>query len=102
MQAVQYLEADVHPTRRQSRDGISHLLDGLAADFKLTKSERLQIVNLAPTSLVELHVVSLSSFFPARPRARAPARTALAAMHILSFLIPRDNAVAELGRQWRG
>ncbi|POY73954.1 hypothetical protein BMF94_2997 [Rhodotorula taiwanensis] len=55
-EAVQYLEADVHPTRRQSRDGISHLLDGLAADFKLTKSERLQIVNLAPTSLVELHV----------------------------------------------
>ncbi|GAA6017119.1 hypothetical protein JCM8202_005912 [Rhodotorula sphaerocarpa] len=54
-EAVQYLEADVHPTRRQSHDAVAKLLDGLD-DYDLTKSERLQLVNLAPTSLVELHV----------------------------------------------
>lgn len=55
-QAVQYLEADVHPMRRQTSAAVATLLDGLD-NYDLTKSERLQIVNLAPTTLVELQVV---------------------------------------------
>ncbi|GAA5988128.1 hypothetical protein JCM10908_002074 [Rhodotorula pacifica] len=54
-EAVQYLEADAHPMRRQTSAGVAKLLDGLD-DYELTKSERLQIVNLAPQTLVELHV----------------------------------------------
>ncbi|GAA5968458.1 hypothetical protein JCM8115_006395 [Rhodotorula mucilaginosa] len=54
-EAVQYLEAAVHPMRRQTSAAVAQLLDGLD-DYDLTKSERLQIVNLAPTTLVELHV----------------------------------------------
>jgi len=46
----------VHPTRRQTGDAVSTLLDELE-QLQLTKAERLQVVNLAPTSLVELHVV---------------------------------------------
>lgn len=42
--------------RRQTSAAVARLLDGLD-DYDLTKSERLQIVNLAPTTLVELHVV---------------------------------------------
>jgi hypothetical protein len=56
----------VHPLRRQTNESVSKLLDELE-ELDLTKSERLQLVNLAPTSIVELHVVrplsSLSSLF---------------------------------------
>lgn len=61
-QAVQYLEAAVHPMRRQTSAAVAQLLDGLD-DYDLTKSERLQIVNLAPTTLVELHVVRCPLLF---------------------------------------
>jgi hypothetical protein len=59
-QAVQYLEAAVHPMRRQTSAAVAQLLDGLD-DYDLTKS--LQIVNLAPTTLVELHVVRCPLLF---------------------------------------
>ncbi|GAA5868692.1 hypothetical protein JCM3774_003627 [Rhodotorula dairenensis] len=65
-EAVEYLEADVHPMRRQTSAAVAKLLDGLD-DYDLTKSERLQIVNLAPTTLVELHVCieDLAERYPA-------------------------------------
>ncbi|GAA6009309.1 hypothetical protein JCM10207_004345 [Rhodosporidiobolus poonsookiae] len=54
-EALRYLEDAVHPMRRQTADAVSRLLDELE-DLDLTKAERLQLVNLAPTSVVELHV----------------------------------------------
>ena len=70
MQCIQYLEDEAHPMRRQSPAAIKTLLDYLV-DFKrpdtagemqrLTHAECLQIVNLAPTTLVEMVVVSLAS-----------------------------------------
>ncbi|GAA5827467.1 hypothetical protein JCM3770_006967 [Rhodotorula araucariae] len=54
-EALRYLEDPVHPTIRQSRDAVDTLLDHLD-DQDLTKAERLQIVNLAPTTPVELHL----------------------------------------------
>ncbi|GAA5962020.1 hypothetical protein JCM21900_002800 [Sporobolomyces salmonicolor] len=54
-EAIRYLEDDVHPIRRQTPKSVANLLDKLE-DLDLTKAERLHIVNLAPTSLVELHV----------------------------------------------
>jgi len=56
-QAIQYLSAEYQPTRRQSDAGIAQLVKDLAP-FALTKAEKLQIVNLAPTEPVELYVVS--------------------------------------------
>jgi len=41
---------------RQSEESIGELLDQLEK-LDLTKSERLQLINTAPTTLVELHVV---------------------------------------------
>ncbi|KAI0258828.1 hypothetical protein BC834DRAFT_834561, partial [Gloeopeniophorella convolvens] len=43
--AVQYLSVDYQPTRMQTQEGIQRLTRGLAP-FRLTKAERLQIVNL--------------------------------------------------------
>lgn len=60
-QAIKYLEEPVHPTIRQTEESVVKFLDKLETDpqyTQLTKSERLQLVNSAPTSLVELHVVS--------------------------------------------
>ncbi|GAA6064609.1 hypothetical protein JCM10212_007098 [Sporobolomyces blumeae] len=54
-EAIRYLEDAVHPTRRQTAESVSTLLDALDR-YDLTKAERLQLVNSAPTSLVELHV----------------------------------------------
>ena len=56
-QGVKYLEQDVLPMRRQTESAVTKFLDRLV-DAELTKAERLQIVNLAPQSLVELVVVS--------------------------------------------
>ncbi|GJN91238.1 hypothetical protein Rhopal_004256-T1 [Rhodotorula paludigena] len=53
--ALQYLEHAVHPTRRQTTESVTRLLDDLD-DLDLTKAERLQIVNLAPATAVELHI----------------------------------------------
>ncbi|GAA5897984.1 DNA-directed RNA polymerase III subunit RPC17 [Sporobolomyces salmoneus] len=58
-EAIKYLEEPVHPTIRQTEESVVKLLDKLETDpryTQLTKSERLQLVNSAPTSLVELHV----------------------------------------------
>ncbi|KIJ62657.1 hypothetical protein HYDPIDRAFT_157520 [Hydnomerulius pinastri MD-312] len=56
LEAIQYLSADFQPTRRQSDTGISQLVRDLGP-FSLTKAEKLQIVNLAPTEPVELYVI---------------------------------------------
>ncbi|BGP40909.1 hypothetical protein JCM10450v2_004914 [Rhodotorula kratochvilovae] len=54
-EALRYLEDPVHPTIRQTSDAVASLLDELE-ELDLTKAERLQIVNLAPTTAVELHI----------------------------------------------
>ncbi|BGP32892.1 hypothetical protein JCM10296v2_004677 [Rhodotorula toruloides] len=54
-EALRYLEESVHPMRRQTTASVSKLLDELE-ELDLTKAERLQLVNLAPTTAVELHV----------------------------------------------
>ena len=56
-QCCEYLKHTNLPTARQSSESVDRLLDQLEA-YTLTKAERLQIVNLAPKSLVELVVVS--------------------------------------------
>lgn len=55
---MKYLASTEQPTHRQSAKGISKLLKHLNK-FELTKGEKLQIVNLAPTQTVELYVVRL-------------------------------------------
>lgn len=56
LEAIQYLSADYQPTLNQSDKDITQLVRGLQP-FGLSKSEKLQIVNLAPTEPVELYVV---------------------------------------------
>lgn len=56
VEAIQYLSADYQPTGSQTEDGIVKLTKNLAA-YDLTKAEKLQIVNLAPTEPVELYVI---------------------------------------------
>ncbi|KAF5382489.1 hypothetical protein D9615_002998 [Tricholomella constricta] len=56
IEAIQYLSADYLPTSRQSAEGISKLVKNLAP-YDLTKAEKLQVVNLAPTLPVELYVI---------------------------------------------
>jgi len=56
IQAIQYLSADFLPTSSQTSTGISQLVKDLDP-FELTKAEKLQVVNLAPTEPVELYVV---------------------------------------------
>lgn len=56
VQAIQYLSADYLPTHSQSPEGITQLVQNLAA-YEFTKAEKLQVVNLAPTLPVELYVV---------------------------------------------
>ncbi|OCB91071.1 hypothetical protein A7U60_g1708 [Sanghuangporus baumii] len=55
-EAIQYLTADYQPTKQQSAESISQLVRDLNK-FDLTKAEKLQIVNLAPTEPVELYVI---------------------------------------------
>jgi len=55
-QAIQYLTEDYLPTRKQSPEGIVNLTKTLSP-YELTKAEKLQVVNLAPTLPVELYVV---------------------------------------------
>jgi len=57
IQAISYLGAEYLPTRSQTEEGISNLVKNLAP-YSLTKAEKLQVVNLAPTLPVELYVVS--------------------------------------------
>ncbi|EGN98183.1 hypothetical protein SERLA73DRAFT_74412 [Serpula lacrymans var. lacrymans S7.3] len=56
VEAIQYLSADYQPIAQQSEAGIKQLTRDLAP-YSLTKAEKLQIVNLAPTEPVELYVV---------------------------------------------
>ncbi|KAJ7596597.1 RNA polymerase Rpb4-domain-containing protein [Mycena floridula] len=56
VEAIQYLSADYQPTSSQTSEGIGHLVQELGK-YDLTKAEKLQIVNLAPTLPVELYVV---------------------------------------------
>ena len=56
LQAIQYLSADYHPTAQQSSTSITSLVRALEP-YGLTKAEKLQIVNLAPTEAVELYVI---------------------------------------------
>ncbi|ORY87486.1 RNA polymerase Rpb4-domain-containing protein [Leucosporidium creatinivorum] len=59
-ECIKYLEEPVHPLRRQTNASINKLLDELEK-LDLTKAERLQILNLAPTTLVAL-VVCVDDF----------------------------------------
>ncbi|KAL1742045.1 RNA polymerase Rpb4-domain-containing protein [Schizophyllum fasciatum] len=56
VETIQYLSADYQPTSAQSPDGISKLVKALEP-YGLTKAEKLQIVNLAPTNIIELYVI---------------------------------------------
>ncbi|KAH8086000.1 HRDC-like protein [Cristinia sonorae] len=56
VEAIQYLSADYQPTVVQTETGITQLTKALGA-YELTKAEKLQIVNLAPTEPVELYVI---------------------------------------------
>ncbi|KAL5482326.1 hypothetical protein ACEPAI_8920 [Sanghuangporus weigelae] len=55
-EAIQYLTADYQPAQQQSAEYIMQLVHDLNK-FDLTKAEKLQIVNLAPTEPVELYVI---------------------------------------------
>lgn len=55
-QAIQYLSAEYQPTSSQTPEGITQLVKDLGK-YTLTKAEKLQVVNLAPTQPVELYVV---------------------------------------------
>ncbi|TFY72175.1 hypothetical protein EVG20_g828 [Dentipellis fragilis] len=56
VEAIQYLSAEYQPMRAQMPAGITMLVKSLAP-YGLNKSEKLQIVNLAPTEPVELYVI---------------------------------------------
>ncbi|KAI0642947.1 HRDC-like protein [Trametes meyenii] len=56
VEAIQYLSADYQPTAAQSEREIATLTRTLG-QWDLTKTEKLQIVNLAPTEAVELYVI---------------------------------------------
>ncbi|KZV81370.1 hypothetical protein EXIGLDRAFT_713919 [Exidia glandulosa HHB12029] len=55
-EAIEYLSAPFQPTAQQSAEGISKLVRSLAPE-SLTKAEKLQIANLAPTEPIELYVI---------------------------------------------
>ncbi|KAF8558258.1 hypothetical protein OG21DRAFT_1474979 [Imleria badia] len=56
LETIQYLSAEYQPTSQQSDHGISQLVRDLAP-FSITKAEKLQVINLAPTEPVELYVI---------------------------------------------
>ncbi|KAI1788845.1 RNA polymerase Rpb4-domain-containing protein [Ganoderma leucocontextum] len=56
VEAIQYLSADYQPTTLQSPEGIAKVTRSLA-QWELSKAEKLQVVNLAPTEPVELYVI---------------------------------------------
>lgn len=61
-QAIAHLTAPFQPTARQSVSGVAKLTRSLRK-YDLTKTEKLQIVNLAPVQAVELYVVSTVYLF---------------------------------------
>lgn len=62
-QAIEYLAADWQPTSKQTAAGVTKLVKALAP-YDLTKGEKLQIVNLAPSETVELYVVRPRTLLP--------------------------------------
>ncbi|KAF8964329.1 RNA polymerase Rpb4-domain-containing protein [Flammula alnicola] len=56
VEAISYLSADYLPTTSQTEEGITKLVKSLSPS-NLTKAEKLQIINLAPTLPVELYVI---------------------------------------------
>ncbi|KAL9711259.1 hypothetical protein Ac2012v2_005799 [Leucoagaricus gongylophorus] len=56
VETIQYLTSDYLPTTSQTPSGISQLVKDISP-YDLTKAEKLQIVNLAPTTAVELYVI---------------------------------------------
>ncbi|KAI6046371.1 RNA polymerase Rpb4-domain-containing protein [Pisolithus marmoratus] len=56
LEAIQYLSAEYQPMQQQCEAGVTQLVRDLAP-FGLTKAEKLQVVNLAPTEAVELYVI---------------------------------------------
>ncbi|CAA7261533.1 unnamed protein product [Cyclocybe aegerita] len=56
VEAIGYLSANYLPAGKQTEEGITKLVKDLAP-YGLTKAEKLQIVNLAPTTPVELYVI---------------------------------------------
>ncbi|KAK7029632.1 hypothetical protein VNI00_014330 [Paramarasmius palmivorus] len=56
IEAIQYLSADYQPAHSQTPEGITRLVKDLG-QYDLTKAEKLQVVNLAPTQPVELYVI---------------------------------------------
>jgi RNA polymerase Rpb4 len=57
-QAIQYLTSDYLPIKNGTPESITKLVKALEP-YDLTKAEKLQIVNLVPTTAVELYVVRL-------------------------------------------
>ncbi|CAG8433833.1 9596_t:CDS:10 [Ambispora gerdemannii] len=55
-EVIEYLKSDQSPVDSQSATQIQSLLDGLK-EYPLTKIEKLQIINMRPTSIIELHVL---------------------------------------------
>jgi len=55
-QFLRYLTSHCAPTCKQKKSSLKKLLAGLNG-FALTKAEKLQIINLLPRSLVELHLI---------------------------------------------
>lgn len=56
LETIQYLSAEYQPMQQQCEAGVTQLVKDLAP-FGLTKAEKLQVVNLAPTEAVELYVI---------------------------------------------
>jgi len=56
VEAISYLSGSYLPNISQKEEGITKLVKDLAP-YDLTKAEKLQIVNLAPTLPVELYVI---------------------------------------------
>ncbi|KZP12509.1 hypothetical protein FIBSPDRAFT_912893 [Athelia psychrophila] len=56
VEAISYLAASYLPTPAQTDASVTELTKALAP-YALTKAEKLQVVNLAPTEAVELYVI---------------------------------------------
>ncbi|KAF9453166.1 hypothetical protein P691DRAFT_782095 [Macrolepiota fuliginosa MF-IS2] len=56
IEAIQYLSSGVLPTALKTPTGVSNLITAFSP-YDLTKSEKMQIVNLAPARPVELYII---------------------------------------------
>lgn len=66
-----YLSGPLSYAKQQNPHGIQKLLQGLP-QFKLTKAEELQIINLAPKKIIELYLVSGGSAVHGVPLSDSP------------------------------